>query len=183
MMLSSRILDQLRCALTHLVCALGLGEPSTGHEELASNRADLLHHHDIQANTPIDHPPLPVDSEPSPCWLARHCARRARSALEPAMPPAEQPRYDSRRSHQHPQLPRPPTTPSQGTYPSHGHLSPQLTRLLTNWAYSVTPPPAAPQPSKLRHRGRRTPSPRAPRFSPSDRPRGTSISTDAMSTP
>lgn len=76
----------------------------------------------------------------------------------------------------------PPTTPSQGTHPSHGHFSFQLTRLLTNWAYSVTPPPAARQPSKLRHRGRRTPSPRAPRFSPSDRPRGTSISTDAMST-
>jgi hypothetical protein len=113
MMLWSRMCGQLRCALTHLVCALGAWQPSTGHEELASNRRTSCTTTTPEPKHPLTAPLLPVDSEPSPCWLARHCARRARSALELAMPPAEPPRYNFRSSHQHlhPTHPPPATPP------------------------------------------------------------------------
>lgn len=62
------------------------------------------------ANTPID--PLPSRglriSYISPCWLDRRCVRRAQPAMQLAMLPAKQLRYDSRLSHRRRQLPPAP---------------------------------------------------------------------------
>jgi hypothetical protein len=72
----------------------------------AKNRASLLH--DSCAQRLVSSPPsTPSTLSPlrrlratvtSPCWLDQHCVRRAQPALQPAMLPAKQLRYDPRKS-------------------------------------------------------------------------------------
>lgn len=94
----------------------------------------FLHHH---------HPPTPQltpsplrrlrASSSSQCWLDRLCGRRAPSALQPAMLPAEPLRYDTRSSHCTPQLRRALAIPSRNFTRCCEALSVQLIWLLTHW--------------------------------------------------
>lgn len=69
----------------------------------------------------------------SPCWLDQHCVRRAQPALQPAMLPAKQLRYDPGSPLPSTRLPRASTNPSCALrHRSRGLLYP-LIQLLTKW--------------------------------------------------